>query len=188
MASILESDKRHIISLFHSILTAIIAQPLSSRSRVTCSGWTKTPILSWWLPWLASGHEPLWLCSNTEHPSHWMAEKSHRGYNANRSIYSLPCPQDWLYTSILLTLVLISFLVDPSKMLFLIQLMQSSSSESSFWGFSVCLGRNTIKYNTKYNERLYFYPTRICPSSESVGCCCCLVPRLYPTLLQPHGL
>ena len=35
---------------------------------------------------------------------------------------------------------------------------------------------------------MYFYPTMICPWSESVGCCCCLVPRLCPTLLQPHGL
>lgn len=93
MASILQSDKRHIISLFHSILTAIIAQPLPRRSRVTCSGWTKTPILSWWLPWLASGHEPLWLCSNTvgEHPSHWMAEKRPWG---------LQCQQQYLFITL----------------------------------------------------------------------------------------
>ena len=151
MASILESDKRHIISLFHSILTAIIAQPLSSRSRVTCSGQKPQFFLDGYhgqQAGMSPSDSVATQWGSTPH-TEWL-RKGHGGYNANSSIYSLPCPQDWLYTGILLTLVLISFLVDPRKMLLLIRSMQSSSSESSFWGFSVCLGRNTIKYNIKY--------------------------------------
>lgn len=119
---------------------AFVAQLLSSWFRVTCSGWTKNPILSWWLPWLVSGHEPLCFRS-------YRAGVHHHRFNDWGKTMGLWCQQQFSFITLppvtnyaqafplLEELFLFQWIPKCSqeKMLWLIKPMQSSSPENSFF-------------------------------------------------------